>query len=249
MKHPSQSVETFDSEHCRLVVVQDHHQVCPYLPDQTARMPLKLPIGGFTAQAMDWLLENGYRRSGEFVYRTQCPACDACEPTRIEVRHFRWTKSFRRVFNRGRRELEYRWQTPTVDSQRVELFNLHRNVRNLASHDGPIDDDSYAAFLVSSFGRADELSLYHDGNLVCVSIVDVGAESLSAVYTFFDPQFGRYSLGTYAILRQIQRAVDDNLRFVYLGMYVAENSHLNYKGRFGKQERRIRGRWTVINGD
>ena len=77
-----------------------------------------------------------------------------------------------------------------------------------------------------------------------VAIVDVGRESTSAVYTHFDPAAARYRLGTYAILKQIEWARDSGRRFVYLGMYVASNRHLNYKARFMPQQRLCHGRWT-----
>ena len=56
----------------------------------------------------------------------------------------------------------------------------------------------------------------------------------------------RYSLGTYAILKQLQWAKESGRKFVYLGMYVANNSHLNYKARFGPQERLFDGKWQEV---
>jgi arginine-tRNA-protein transferase len=69
---------------------------------------------------------------------------------------------------------------------------------------------------------------------------------LSAVYTYFDPQFEKLSLGTYAILKQMQLAENTGRKYVYLGLYVAENQHLNYKARFTPQERLIDGRWVTF---
>ena len=80
--------------------------------------------------------------------------------------------------------------------------------------------------------------------MIAVSIVDVGAESTSAVYTHFAPDAGRYSLGTYAILKQIEWAKQTSRTYVYLGMYVAENRHLNYKARFLPQQRLIDDEWV-----
>jgi len=193
------------------------------------------------------LLAAGFRRSGDFVYRTQCPSCIACEPTRLEVERFAWTKSFRRVLNRGDRDLEARWGPPRVDSPRIELFAKHRLTRGLSHGDDEVTADSYRGFLIESCGDTLEWSTYHDGGLVGVSIMDVGAESVSAVYTFFDPDYSRYSPGTYAVLSQIRWAAAHGRRYVYLGMYVASNRHLNYKARFGPQQRFIDGHWIDID--
>ncbi len=242
MSHPSSQFHLASGE-CRLIVVQDHLQPCPYLPGVTARMPLRLPVGGVTPQMTDVLLENGFRRSGDFVYTPQCPTCSECKPTRLDVNEFRWTTSMRRVLSRGDRDLRTSWAMPTVDAQRVELFNRHRDERALGSSDEKIDADSYRAFLTDSCCETRELSVRLESQLIAVSTVDVGVESVSAVYTYFDPDYSKYSLGTYAILKQIQWCRENDRKYVYLGMYVAENEHLNYKSRFLPQERLCAGDW------
>jgi leucyl-tRNA---protein transferase len=245
MSHPNGQLPLASGE-CRLIVVQDHLQPCPYLPGVTARMPLRLPVGGVSPSLTDVMLENGFRRSGDFVYTPQCPTCSECKPTRVDATKFCWTSSMRRVLNRGDRELETRWAHPTVDSWRVELFNRHRDVRSLGSRDEKVDSGSYRAFLTDSCFETRELSVRLDGQLIAVSTVDIGERSVSAVYTYFDPDFSRYSLGTYAILKQIEWCGENNRQYVYLGMYVADNAHLNYKSRFLPQERLCNGEWVSI---
>ncbi len=230
---------------CKLVVVQDQLQDCPYLADKTARMPLRLPVGKVTPETTDELLALGYRRSGDFVYRAECPACSECKPTRVPVAPFRMTRSMRRVIKRGDRELTHRWDQPIVDQERIEMFNQHRSQRRLGSGD-EVDAYSYGAFLNDTCCETLELSVYRQDQLVAVSIIDVGMTAISAVYTHFLPEQSRYSLGTYGILKQIQWAAQSDRQFVYLGMYVADNSHLNYKSRFGPQQRLCDGQWIDV---
>ncbi len=247
MSHPESHVRLPGAE-CRLVVVQDQLQPCPYLDGVTARMPLRLPVGSVTPEATDQLLALGYRRSGDFVYRAQCPTCSECKPTRIDVTKFRPTLSMRRVAKRGDRELTCQWSEPSVDGKRIWLFNQHRRLRGLGEGTA-IDAESYRAFLSDTCCNTSELAVYLHKELVAISIVDVGRTSTSAVYTHFDPQASRYSLGTYAILKQIDWAKQTGRRFVYLGMYVAANRHLNYKARFLPQQRLSDNRWTEFNED
>ena len=230
---------------CRLVVVQDQLQACPYLDATTARMPLRLPVGTVTPEVTDHLLSQGYRRSGDFVYRAQCPLCNECKPTRVIVERFALTRSMRRVLNRGNRELTCRWGLPTVDRRRIEMFNQHRAQRALGSGD-EIDADSYRAFLADTCCDTKELAIYKDDQLIAVSIVDIGSRSTSAVYTHFDPQASRYSPGTLAVLKQIEWAKRSGRRYVYLGMYVSANRHLNYKARFLPQQRLDSGEWVEV---
>lgn len=227
----------------RLIVIQDQAQACPYVSDTVARMPLRLPIGKLTADMMESLLAMGYRRSGDFVYRTQCPTCKACEPTRVVVDQFQWTTSMRRVLKRGDAALTMRVGPMQSDRSRVDLFNLHRLGRNLAREEEPVDEEGYRSFLVESCCDTVELSFWLDDRLVAVAIVDQTTHSLSAVYTYFDPTLSRFSLGTYAILKQFERVSQWGMTYLYLGMYVATNIHLNYKSRFMPQQRLIDGQW------
>ncbi len=228
----------------RLIVIHDQPQDCPYLAGVTARMPLRLPIGEIDGAALDSLLALGYRRTGDFLYRTECALCQACEPTRVPVSQFVWTRSMLRVLRRGDARLVMSIGPPRCDAQRMELFNRHRQLRGLSRDDEPVDEASYRAFLVDSCCESIELTFTRDEQIVAVAVVDVGRDSLSAVYTHFDPQLHRYSLGTYAVLKQIEYAAATQRTFVYLGMYVAANPHLNYKSRYQPQQRLIRGRWV-----
>ena len=243
----SEKVVHLSDEQGRLLLVQDQLQPCPYLQNVTARMPLSVPVGPKTPDVTDQLLSMGYRRSGEFVYNTACPACQACQPTRLDVHQFQQSASMRRVWKRGKRDLRCAWGKPRADAKRVWLFNQHRNARGLCQGTGDVDLEGYRMFLVDSCCHTIELSIWLEHELVAVSIVDAGDRSLSAVYTHFDPHAMRYSLGTYALLEQIEYALSTGRKYLYLGMYVEENRHLNYKARFKPQQRLIDGRWRNVN--
>lgn len=207
-------------------------------------MPLHWPTQGISDKELDEFMADGYRRSGSFLYRTTCPRCQACEPTRLEVHRFAFTKSLRRVLNRGDQALRMVIQPPTMDPDRLSLLNAHRSQRSLSTSGEPLDADDYRSFLIDTCCDTQEISYWLDSQMVAVAIADFGHDCLSAVYCYFDPQYSRYSLGTYSILKQIQIALETQRRYVYLGMYVAANEHLSYKARFRPQERLIGGQWV-----
>lgn len=229
----------------RLIVVYDEPQECPYLSGLTARMPLRLPVGSLDGEELDALLERGFRRTGDFVYRAECPSCKACEPTRVPVATFHWSRSLLRVLRRGDAALRMSLGPPRCDAERVTMFNRHRNERDMGRDDDSVDEEAYRAFLVESCCETLEMTFYLGRRPAAVAIVDVGKTSLSAVYTHFDPDLRRYSLGTYAILKQLQHAAATGRSMLYLGMYVATNRHLSYKARFVPQQRFIGGRWLT----
>lgn len=227
-----------------LRVLIDETDDCPYLPNEVARMPLAVATQPINGARMDKLLELGYRRSGSFFYRTQCPRCSACEALRLDVQTFRPSRSQRRVEKRGDSRLQVRIGKPETDEYRVHLFNLHRRARGLDRSGATADETDYNSFLLNAPCESLELSLWDQGQLIAVSITDVASSGLSAVYCFFDPDASIYSPGTYAILKQLQIARHLGLRWLYLGLYVEANAHLNYKAKFRPHQRLIRGVWN-----
>ncbi|MCA9137950.1 MAG: arginyltransferase [Planctomycetales bacterium] len=228
-----------------LVVVYDSLQECPYLDSQVARMPLEYPRRRLFPDDLDRLLELGYRRTGSMLYRTACPNCRECIPTRLDVTEFRITRSMKRILNRADRQLEVRWGKPQVDAERLRLFNAHREARRLSQR-GPADLADYHEFLVATCVETSEIAFRVDGQLIGIAIVDLGRDCVNAVYTHFDPEYGRYCIGTLAILKQIQWAIQTSRVYVYLGLFVAENEHLNYKDRFRPQQRLVDGQWRNV---
>jgi len=226
------------------IVIIDEIEPCPYLPDKMARMPLRMPIGKISLIQADQRLAEGHRRTGEFVYQTNCPNCSACEPIRIDCPQFIFSRNHRRVINKGNRKFSQVIGPLQSDPQRISLFNKHRRLRSLAKKDTDIDVEEYVWGFVRSCFESFEISYWLDDQLVCLAVCDLGANSMSAVYTFFDPDLKSDSLGTYSILKQIEYCREHHLDSLYLGYYVAGSKHMQYKSRFTPHERLIDGKWV-----
>ena len=227
-----------------MLELADHVHPCVYRPTEKAKMPLLYPTRRLSLEEMDIQLAMGRRRSGSFVYYTACSHCRACEPTRLDVNLFHPTKSMRRILSLGDRECRVEVGPPGEDENRLAVFNRHRLGRGLAVSEELYEAAEFSGFLVDSCCETIELSFWDSHRLIGCSILDCGYESMSAVYTYFDPDYSRLSIGTYSILKQIQFAQQRGKRYVYLGMYVADNQHLRYKARFAPQERFINGQWV-----
>jgi leucyl-tRNA---protein transferase len=227
------------------IVVFDYPHPCSYLPDRTARLPYRHPLTKLSPELFDQRLAEGDRRSGIYLYRTECPACRACQPIRLDVTKFRPDATQRRMQRKGDQLLTGRIGKPIVDRNRVRLFNLHRDGRRLGTEDDAIDEESYAGFLTQTCCDTLELSYWQEDRLVAVAIADAGRESLSAVYCFYDPAFRALSLGTYSVLRHVELCRETKRRYLYLGFFIAESPHMSYKARFRPHERLVDGRWVA----
>ncbi|MDG2011865.1 MAG: arginyltransferase [Pirellulaceae bacterium] len=228
------------------LVVYDQPETCPYLPNRMASMPLRFPLQSLRGQLTDDLLAAGFRRSGKLVYQTQCEGCRACVPLRIAVEDFSPNRSQKRALKRGNSSLTIHTGPAIVDDQRVHLFNQHRNLRGLNHQGTEVDAEEYKLFLVDSCVTSFEINYYDDQKLIGVAICDRGVNAMSAVYTYYDPDYNHLSPGTYSILKQIEYCQQNDLKFLYLGFYVSSSPHMNYKKNFRPHQRRIDGAWENL---
>ncbi|MFO7177712.1 MAG: arginyltransferase [Pseudomonadota bacterium] len=228
------------------LVVHDEIAPCPYLEGRLARLPLRIPARPLLAHELDARLAVGDRRQGLLFYRTECPACRACEPIRIDATVFRPGKTLRRTVRRNDAFIELELGRPVVDGTRIALYNRHKVGRGLDNGREPIDFQGYREFLGLTSCDTFEMRYRLRGVLVGISIVDRGKDALSAVYSFYDPDHARLSLGSYFIMKQLELCRTWNMRYLYLGLYIAESEHMRYKARFLPHERLLDGRWTEI---
>lgn len=196
-----------------------------------------------TPEELDARLAAGDRRTGRLLYRTQCPACTSCEPIRLRVADFIPSRSQARTVRKGDEVLTTRIAPPVCDQARVALYNRHKQGRGLTHGESAADASDYAAFLVDTCADTIEFSYWYDDRLVSVGISDRGANALNAVYCCFEPEFPGFGLGTYNVLKQVQLCREWGLEFLYLGLFIAESPHMNYKASYLPHERLIAGQW------
>lgn len=224
------------------VVVYDQPSRCPYLPDQVARMPMRLPTRSLRRSEFHSRLERGDRRQGLFLYRPNCPSCSACIPIRLNIAEYELSRTQQRVLKRGDQVLRVELGPLMADARRVELYNRHKSSRGLETH-GPSTEDDYREFLVHTCCESFEIRYFHEDLLIGVAVTDRGTDGLSAVYTFFDPDYSRLSPGVFSILTQLSLCRHWGLDYLYLGLYVEGCTAMRYKAEYLPHERLVNGRW------
>ena len=79
-----------------------------------------------------------------------------------------------------------------------------------------------------------------------MAVTDKQQQSLSAIYTFYDPLEAKRSLGTMNILSQIDLCAQFDLDYLYLGYWIKTNPKMNYKINFKPIELRIDSQWVKV---
>ncbi len=225
------------------VIVFDEPGECAYLGDRTWRLPLRLPVRPLSRAELDQRLVEGDRRQGRMLYRTECPGCRACEPIRVDVARFVPRRTQRRVWRKGQRAIEIEIAPVTTDAEHVWLYNRHKRERGLARDEGDVSLSTYRLIFGESCCETFEIRYLVEGRLIGVALVDRSETALSAVYTYYDPDDSHLSPGVYSILRQIELCREWGLRYLYLGLYIADCRAMRYKGRYLPHERLIEGEW------
>lgn len=221
----------------------DVEETCPYLPNRLAVLPFYLTDFRAEPEAFDQALAEGVRRSGIFIYHTQCPGCNACEPIRIPVADFEPRRRHRRVLKKAESELRVEIGEPIIDRKRVELYNKHKVGRGLGEPGSEVDLRSLKEFIGITCCDSREFRYYRGDELVGVAIADVGREAMSAVYCYFDSELSELGIGNFSVLKQIEACRAWGIKYLYLGFYVAGNAHMQYKASYLPHERRIEGEW------
>jgi arginine-tRNA-protein transferase len=221
---------------------------CSYLPDKMARSQVATPSHLINTQIYGELVKNGFRRSGAFTYRPYCDHCRACIPVRINVDQFKASRIQRRTWKQHwhltieRLPLKY-------NSEHYSLYLRYQSSRHAG---GGMDQDSreqYRHFLLQSNVDSSLVEFREGGKLRIVSIIDYLPDGVSSVYTFFEPNLPQTSLGTYAILWQIELTRQLELPYLYLGYWIAKSRKMAYKINFQPIEGLINSKWQPLELD
>ena len=226
-------------------VFQTAEHNCGYWPGRLARDLVLDPSDPSLPALYASSLDMGFRRSGSHVYRPHCAHCQACIPVRVPVAQFVASRSQRRCLARNA-DLTVSFEPATRTD---EIFALYRHYVDTRHTGGGMDDPTpsdFDGFLACAWSPTLFMQIRRGEALLGVAVTDVLPNALSAVYTFYAPEESARSLGTFAILSQIERARREGREHLYLGFWLEDHPKMNYKRSFRPLEYLTGRQWRTL---
>ena len=225
---------------------------CPYLPGREERKVfahLSLSDG---PTVNDSLTQVGFRRSQNIAYRPACETCRACQSARAPVADYVFSRSERRALSRNT-DLERHLVEAEATLEQFELLRRYLLTRHanggMAEMTWPdyvamVEDTAVRTHLIEYRLRSQDRG---PGDLIACVLVDMLADGLSLVYSFYDPTMVKRSLGSFIILDHILQAQLNALPYVYLGYWVPGSEKMAYKARYSPLEILKPGGWALMS--
>lgn len=216
---------------------------CHYLPSEQERLGLILGKENYNEKTYELLLENGFRRSGNSVYRPECQSCTACHSIRLPIKTFTPSNSQKKLQRKSERQGIYAVVSNTLDPTWFSLYEKYICARHQSGNMYPPQKNQFLLFSHSDWLKTVYLQLYNSKEqLIAVAITDTLPKSLSAFYSFYDPTES-LSLGTLCVLQQVILAKESQKDHLYLGYQIDNCSAMNYKSRFKPHQMLVNNRW------
>lgn len=218
---------------------------CSYLDGRQAQSAFVAPSVDINTAVYSQLLAQGFRRSGDEVYRPHCAQCSQCVPVRLPVAQFKPNRRQKRCLQKNRHTAAI-IKPAAFEQAHYELYLRYQYQRHAEGNMAHTRPDEYMNFLGSSWCHCQFVEFFIADELAAVAIVDQLDNALSAVYTFFEPKFSSYSPGVYAVLWQIQQAQQRGLEWLYLGFWIGDCDKMNYKTQYQPLQRLIERQWLFL---
>lgn len=217
---------------------------CSYLDEEATTLFID-PDAAINLDTFSYLNERGFRRSGNHIYRPNCLNCQACMSYRLKCKAFKLSKSQKRVLSKASK-LNFEISAQIQTSTHYSLYQRYINARHKDGDMYPASKEQFDSFINNHLGSTFFLNAYDQEKLVACAVIDQVFNGLSAVYTFFEPEYTDTSLGKLMILKEVELAQNAHLDHLYLGYWIKSSEKMQYKADYRPGEIFLNKRWIGL---
>ena len=220
-------------------------RACPYISGKKEYLLFTDLTKFVKTNVVENLTKKGFRRSENIFYKPNCKKCDACLSTRIIIKKFIFSSSFNRILNKNislKKKIVY----PESNQSHFKLFQKYLKFKH---HNGEMKKMTYLDFrtmIEVTPTKTKILELYKHHQLIGAILFDSYNNSFSAIYSYYDPEYKKRSLGTFLILSLAKLAKKQKKDYLYLGYYIENCKKMSYKRKFKPLEILIKNKWKFF---
>lgn len=208
---------------------------CSYLDDRQAITLFVDPNYPIVMQQYSALAKLGFRRSGENIYRPHCTDCGLCIPVRVPVDEFKPNRSQRRNKTLNK-DIVFKAKDAVFNQEHYDLYRRYMKGRHAGGGMDNDEPDSYENLIKADWSTSKLLEFKLDNKLIMVAVIDCFEDGISAVYTFFDPEYSNRGLGVFGVLSEIDYVQSSKLDWLYLGYWNPKTNKMSYKSHYQPME-------------
>jgi arginyl-tRNA--protein-N-Asp/Glu arginylyltransferase len=187
---------------------------------------------------LDDYLAKGWYRMGQGVFTTHALILqEGIFPTiwiRLDLENYAFRKRSRKLMKRNSQQFRVELSKFRLS---IDLERLYASYKSRL--DGFVSENLRSSLLdggTNNIYNTKMFRIYDGDKLVAASFFDLGKASMAGISAIFDLDYGRYSLGFFTMLLEIDHAQRLGLRWYYPGYVVHGHSGFDYKLRIGDVE-------------
>lgn len=185
---------------------------------------------------LDRFLSRGWFRNANMMYRSRLICLKdnlySVVNIRLPLEDYVPSKSLRKIIRKNDERFRVVIQRIQINTEKEALYKLHKerfegfiyNTLELFFH-----GEEYAEGIFETY----ELCVYDEGQLVAVSFFDLGEQGMASLLGIFDPNYRKFSFGTYTMLKELEYAQQLKLKHYYPGYVLDAAPIFDYKLRLG----------------
>jgi arginine-tRNA-protein transferase len=151
-------------------------------------------------------------------------------------------KSQRRILNKSK-HLQLSHIKAFDSDEHYQLYEHYINTRHKEGDMYPATRELFQSFLLSDWADTYFMEVRDKDKLIASAVYDRLIDGLSAVYTYFDPEYSHLSPGRFCILKEIEYAKHKQLDYLYLGYQIDDCDKMNYKNKYRPVEEFRQMQW------
>lgn len=190
---------------------------------------------------VDEYLAQGYMCYANYYRLKACPDCSRCQPYRVSVKDFVWSKKVMRTVKKNKDLRVSVLEGGGISAEKIELYKSYMKARH--NEDSPSDAERALAQRHYGFKNTLEMDYYLGDRLVAVGLCVTGRTSMYSGFFYHDPVIQKQRPGFYSMYMEIAFALRQGFEWYYPGWYVAGISNMEYKKELAPAQVMVNGGW------